>query len=72
VSTIQEAQTIKIIGNIMKTNVAACTSIGAYFYPQIGKIFRDMLSMYRVSSSSIDDAVKAEGKLPSRHHVLHH
>jgi exportin-1 len=46
----------------MKTNVAACTSIGAYFYPQIGKIFRDMLSMYRVSSTSIDDAVKAEGK----------
>ena len=31
--------TIKVIGNIMKTNVAACSSIGSYFYPQIGRIY---------------------------------
>lgn len=46
----------------MKTNVAACTSVGAYFYPQIGKIFLNMLSMYRASSGLIDQAVKTEGR----------
>lgn len=46
----------------MKTNVAACTSIGSYFYPQIGRIYLDMLSMYRATSQMISDAVTREGK----------
>ena len=46
----------------MKTNVAACSSIGGYFYPQIGHIYRDMLSMYRATSQMISDAVAREGK----------
>lgn len=45
----------------MKTNVAACGSIGSYFYPQIGRIYFDMLTMYRASSQLIDDAVQREG-----------
>jgi exportin-1 len=45
----------------MKTNVAACSSIGSYFYPQIGRIYLDMLTMYRASSSLIDEAVQREG-----------
>lgn len=60
-TSLQDGDTIKVIGNIMKTNVAACTSIGSYFYPQIGRIYLDMLNMYRASSSLIDDAVKREG-----------
>ena len=45
----------------MKTNVAACSSIGSYFYSQIGRIYLDMLSMYRATSSMISDAVRKEG-----------
>lgn len=62
---LQDSDTIKVIGNIMKTNVAACTSIGSYFYPQIGRIYMDMLSMYRAASGLIDEAVKREGTFPS-------
>ena len=58
---LQDGETIKIIGNIMKTNVSACSSIGSYFYPQIGRIYLDMLTMYRASSELIDDAVQREG-----------
>jgi len=60
---LQDADTIKVVGNIMKTNVAACSSIGSYFYPQIGRIYLDMLTMYRASSSLIDEAVQREGTL---------
>ena len=60
-SILQDADTIKVIGNIMKTNVAACKSIGSYFYPQIGRIYLEMLTMYRASSGLIDEAVKREG-----------
>jgi exportin-1 len=59
---LQDGEVIKIVGNIMKTNVAACSSIGSYFYPQIGRIYFDMLTMYRASSSLIDEAVKREGQ----------
>lgn len=58
---LQDADTIKIIGNIMKTNVAACSSIGTYFYPQIARIYMDMLQMYRATSQMISEAVQKEG-----------
>ena len=48
----------------MKTNVAACTSIGSYFYPQIGRIYHDMLSMYRATSQMISDSVIRDGSPP--------
>lgn len=46
----------------MKTNVAACSSIGTYFYSQIGRIYHDMLNMYRAASQLINDAVASDGK----------
>ena len=45
----------------MKTNVSACSSIGSYFYPQIGKIYLDMLTMFRASSQLIDESVQRDG-----------
>jgi exportin-1 len=61
---LQDGDTIKVIGNVMKTNVSACTSIGSYFYPQIGRIYLDMLSMYRATSQMISEAVARDGKSP--------
>jgi len=61
-TVLQDGEIIKIIGNIMKTNVAACSSIGSYFYPQVGRIYLDMLTMYRASSNLIDEAVQREGQ----------
>lgn len=46
----------------MKTNVAACTSTGSYFYPQIGRIYMDMLSMYRAVSQMVSEGVARDGK----------
>jgi exportin-1 len=63
---LHNSETIKVIGNIMKTNVAACSSIGSYFYPQIGKIYHDMLTMYRASSSLIDEAVQRDGNIATK------
>jgi exportin-1 len=61
-SILQDSETIKVVGNIMKTNVSACSSVGSYFYSQIGRIYLDMLNMYRASSQLISDAVSKEGK----------
>jgi exportin-1 len=61
-AVLQDAETIKVIGNIMKTNVSACSSTGSYFYPQIGRIYHDMLQMYRATSSLISEAVARDGR----------
>lgn len=63
---LQDPETIKVIGNIMKTNVAACSSIGSYFYPQIGRLYMDMLTMYRAASTLINDAVQREGPVATK------
>ncbi|PHH83820.1 hypothetical protein CDD82_9 [Ophiocordyceps australis] len=65
-SILQDDDTIKIIGNIMKTNVSACISIGPYFYPQIGRIYHDMLEMYRATSTLISEAVARDGELATK------
>ena len=65
-SILQDGDTIKVIGNIMKTNVAACSSIGSYFYPQIGRIYMDMLQMYRATSEMISQAVEKEGMIATK------
>ncbi|KAL2260318.1 hypothetical protein VTK26DRAFT_5688 [Humicola hyalothermophila] len=63
---LQDADTIKIIGNIMKTNVSACSSIGTYFFPQIGRLYNDMLQMYAATSQLISEAVAREGEIATK------
>ena len=60
-SILEDPNTIKVVGNIMKTNVAACSSIGTFFHTQLGRIYQDMLNMYRASSQLISDAVVRDG-----------
>ena len=61
VDVLGNMETIKILGNILKSNVSACTSIGKEFLPQIGRIYLDMLGLYKAVSRIISDTVSREG-----------
>ena len=52
---------IKILSNVLKTNVSACTSIGTFYLPQIGRIFLDMLGLYKAVSGIISETVARDG-----------
>src|ERR1700742_2928135 len=52
---------IKILCNVLKTNVSACTSIGSLYLPQIGRIFLDMLGLYKAVSGIISETIANEG-----------
>lgn len=65
-SCLQDGEMIKVIGNIMKTNVAACDSIRNFFYPQIKRIYQDMLTMYRATSTMISEAVVNNGAIATK------
>ena len=53
---------IKILANVPKTNVSACTSIGSFYLPQIGRVFLDMLGLYKAVSGIISESVAREGR----------
>ena len=56
-------ENIKILSNVLKTNVSACTSIGSFYLPQIARNFLDMLGLYKSVSGIISEAVAREGKI---------
>jgi exportin-1 len=56
---------IKILGNILKTNVSACSSIGGPFVCQISKIFAELLELYKAVSSLISDSFAQQGAIAS-------
>jgi exportin-1 len=59
-------ENIKILSNVLKTNVSACTSIGSFYLPQIGRIFLDMLGLYKAVSGIVSETIAKEGEiLPS-------
>ncbi|CAK5279627.1 unnamed protein product [Mycena citricolor] len=57
---------IKILSNVLKTNVSACTSIGSFYLPQIGRIFLDMLGLYKAVSGIVSETIAKEGALATK------
>ncbi|KZV92865.1 hypothetical protein EXIGLDRAFT_836122 [Exidia glandulosa HHB12029] len=63
VDVLGSAENVKILSNVLKTNVSACVSIGPFFAPQFGKIFMDMLGLYKAVSTIISDTVARDGPI---------
>ncbi|KAK7015002.1 CRM1 C terminal-domain-containing protein [Favolaschia claudopus] len=59
-------ENIKILSNVLKTNVSACTSIGSFYLPQIGRIFLDMLGLYKAVSGIISETIAKEGAFATK------
>ncbi|KAJ7940809.1 CRM1 C terminal-domain-containing protein [Mycena leptocephala] len=59
-------ENIKILSNVLKTNVSACTSIGSFYLPQIGRIFLDMLGLYKAVSGIISETIAKDGSFATK------
>ena len=66
VDVLANPENIKTLSNILKTNVAACTSIGSFFTPQINRNYVDMLGLYRAVSGLINETIAAQGLLATK------
>ena len=58
-------ETIKHLCNVLKTNAAACSSIGVSFLSQMARLFMDMMALYRSVSIIISDSVATKGIMKS-------
>lgn len=62
---LKDPETVKQLGSILKTNVRACKAVGHQFVIQLGRIYLDMLNVYKCLSENISAAIQTNG----RHHA---
>ncbi|KAK3751473.1 hypothetical protein QZH41_009183, partial [Actinostola sp. cb2023] len=60
---LKEIEVVKQLGNILKTNVRGCKSVGHPFVTQLGRIYLDMLNVYRCLSENISMAITKNGEI---------
>ncbi|CAG8602613.1 13726_t:CDS:10 [Racocetra fulgida] len=56
----------KILGHVLRTNVAACTAVGSGFSVQIARIYVPLLELYKAVSQIISDTVDREGQIATK------
>lgn len=52
---------VKQLGSILKTNVSACKALGHSYVIQLGRIYLDMLNVYKIMSENIIQAIAVNG-----------
>ena len=62
VEVLKEQEAVKQLGNILKTNVRACRALGHPYVSQLGRIYLDMLNVYKVMSENVSSAIAANGE----------
>lgn len=66
VDVLSNPDNIKMLSNILKTNTAACTSIGTFFFPQLARIYRDLLGLYQAVSGIINATTAEQGLIATK------
>ena len=61
VDILKDPDAVKQLGNILKTNYRACKSLGHPYVTQLGRIYLDMLNVYKVMSENICVAIQSCG-----------
>ncbi|KAH3711724.1 hypothetical protein DPMN_071396 [Dreissena polymorpha] len=62
VEVLKDGDAVKQLGNILKTNVRACKALGHPYVVQLGRIYLDMLNVYKVMSENISSAIASNGE----------
>lgn len=62
VDVLKDPDAVKQLANILKTNVRACKALGHPFVIQLGRIYLDMLNVYKVMSENISAAIAINGE----------
>ncbi|CAH1792053.1 unnamed protein product [Owenia fusiformis] len=62
VDVLKDPDSVKQLANILKTNVRACKALGHPYVVQLGRIYLDMLNVYRVMSENVSSAITRNGE----------
>ncbi|KAJ2502912.1 Karyopherin transporter, partial [Coemansia sp. RSA 2049] len=67
INILEDLNIVKQLGNVLRTNVSACGAVGKGFISQIGRIYIDMLGLYKAVSEIISSCVARDGESVTRH-----
>jgi hypothetical protein len=60
-ASLEEPTTIKVLRNVLSTNIAVCASAGPLYGIQFGTIHADLISLYQVSNEIMDAQIAEKG-----------
>lgn len=60
---LNNAGQIKVLSNVLKTNVSACLSVGPGYISQLSQIYMDLLTLYRAVGVIVSQNVTEQGKV---------
>lgn len=63
VDVLKDQEAVKQLASILKTNVRACKALGHPYVMQLGRIYLDMLNVYKVMSENISAAIALNGEI---------
>jgi len=70
VDVLKDPATVKQLGSILKTNVRACKAVGHPFVQQLGRIYLDMLNVYKCLSENISAAILQNGDVVMKQSLI--
>ncbi|XP_017781771.1 PREDICTED: exportin-1 [Nicrophorus vespilloides] len=70
VDVLKELDIVKQLANILKTNVRACKALNHAYVVQLGRIYLDMLNVYKVMSENISNAITCNGVVVTKQPLI--
>jgi len=70
VEVLKDHEAVKQLGRILQTNVRACKALGHPYVLQLGRIYLDMLNVYKVMSENITTAITHNGETVTRQPLI--
>merc|ERR1712025_1015043 len=67
---LKDSEAVKQLGSILKTNVRACKALGHPYVLQLGRIYLDMLNVYKVMSENITAAITHNGEAVTKQPLI--
>ncbi|CAH1969506.1 unnamed protein product [Acanthoscelides obtectus] len=70
VDILKEIEIVKQLASILKTNVRACKALNHAYVLQLGRIYLDMLNVYKVMSENITAAIQLNGEAVTKQPLI--
>lgn len=70
VDILKEIEVVKQLASILKTNVRACKALNHAYVLQLGRIYLDMLNVYKVMSENITSAIALNGEAVTKQPLI--
>lgn len=70
VHILKDPDAVKQLISILKTNVKACSALGQSYVVQLGRIYLDMLNVYKVMSENITQAISLNGEVVTKQPLI--